>query len=117
MDVIFCRNVLMYFAPEHVKRAAERFYRSLVDSGWLIVSPVETSHIHYSQFEPVRIQDSTFYKKDTRKIKPDRKIAQYVEKETIPYPFPSKKVKPRKSEKPSHHRTTTMFQESQSNRC
>lgn len=33
MDVIFCRNVLMYFAPDHVKGAAERFYRSLVDGG------------------------------------------------------------------------------------
>jgi chemotaxis protein methyltransferase CheR len=100
MDIIFCRNVLMYFAPEHVKRAAERFYRSLIDGGWLIVSPVETSQIHYASFSTVRIQDSTFYKKDTRKIKPERIIAQYVEKEIIP--FPLKKVKHRKSEKPSH---------------
>jgi chemotaxis protein methyltransferase CheR len=100
MDFIFCRNVLMYFAPEHVNRAAERFYRSLVDGGWLIVSPVETSHIHYAQFATVRLQEATFYKKDTRKIKPDRIIAQYVEKEIIP--FPLKKVKLRKSEKPLH---------------
>jgi chemotaxis protein methyltransferase CheR len=100
MDFIFCRNVLMYFSPEHVKRAAERFYRSLVDGGWLIVSPVETSQIHYASFATVRIQDSTFYKKDTRKIKPERLIAQYVEKGIIP--FPLKKVKHRKSEKPSH---------------
>ena len=100
MDFIFCRNVLMYFAPEHVNRAAERFYRSLVDNGWLIVSPVETSQIHYASFATVRIQDSTFYKKDTRKIKPERLIAQYVEKGIIP--FPLKKVKHRKSEKPSH---------------
>jgi chemotaxis protein methyltransferase CheR len=102
MDVIFCRNVLMYFAPEHVKRAAERFYRSLVDNGWLIVSPVETSQIHYTSFATVRIQDSTFYKKDTHKIKPDRKIAQYIEKEIVPYPLPLEKVKRRKSVKPSH---------------
>jgi chemotaxis protein methyltransferase CheR len=102
MDVIFCRNVLMYFAPEHVKRAAERFYRSLVDGGWLIVSPVETSQIHYASFATVRIQDSTFYKKDTRKIKPERLIAQYIEKEIVPYPLPLEKVKRRKSEKLSH---------------
>jgi chemotaxis protein methyltransferase CheR len=100
MDVIFCRNVLMYFAPEHVKLAAERFYRSLVDNGWLIVSPVETSQIHYASFTTVRIQDSTFHKKDINKIKPESLIAKYVEKEIIP--FPLKKVKPRKSEKPSH---------------
>jgi chemotaxis protein methyltransferase CheR len=101
MDVIFCRNVLMYFAPDHVKRAAERFYRTLVDGGCLIVSPVETSQIHYASFATVRIQDSTFYKKDTRKIKPDRKIAQY-EKEIVPYPLPLEKVKRRKSVKPLH---------------
>ena len=102
MDVIFCRNVLMYFAPEHVKRAAERFYRSLVDGGCLIVSPVETSQIHYASFATVRIQDSTFYKKDTRKIKPERLIAQYVEKGIVPYPLPPQKVKRTKSEKTSH---------------
>jgi chemotaxis protein methyltransferase CheR len=64
------------------------------------VSPVETSQIHYASFATVRIQDSTFYKKDTRNIKPDRIIAHYVEKEIIP--FPVKKVKLLKSEKPSH---------------
>ena len=102
MDVIFCRNVLMYFSPEHAKRAAERFYRSLVDNGCLIVSPVETSQIYYASFATVRLQDSTFYKKDTRKIKPERLIAKYVEKEILPYSFPPQKVKRRKSVKPSH---------------
>jgi chemotaxis protein methyltransferase CheR len=102
MDVIFCRNVLMYFAPDHVKRAAERFYRSLVDGGCLIVSPVETSHIHYAQFSAVRIQDSTLYKKDTRKIKPESVSAKYTETEIVPYVLPPKKVKQRKAEKPSH---------------
>jgi chemotaxis protein methyltransferase CheR len=92
----------MYFAPEHVNRAAERFYRSLVDNGWLIVSPVETSQIHYASFATVRIQDSTFYKKDAHKIKPDRIIAQYVEKEIVPDPLPLEKVKRLKSVKPSH---------------
>jgi chemotaxis protein methyltransferase CheR len=102
MDVIFCRNVLMYFAPEHVKRAAERFYRSLVDGGCLIVSPVETSQIHYASFATVRIQDSTFYKKDTRKTKPESLSAKYIEKEILPYSFPPQKVKRTKSEKTSH---------------
>jgi chemotaxis protein methyltransferase CheR len=102
MDVIFCRNVLMYFAPDHVRLAAERFYRSLVDNGCLIVSPVETSHIHYAQFAAVRIQDSTLYKKDTRKIKPERVSAKYVETEIAPHVLPPKKVRQRKAEIPSH---------------
>jgi len=42
MDVIFCRNVLMYFTPDLLQAVLERFHRSLVEKGWLIVSPVET---------------------------------------------------------------------------
>jgi chemotaxis protein methyltransferase CheR len=101
MDIIFCRNVLMYFTPEHINLAADRFYRSLVDGGSLIVSPVETSHIYYAQFTTVRIQDSTFYKKDNRKEKPDSVSTKYVEKEIVPYSLPSKTIKRRKSERPS----------------
>ena len=44
MDVIFCRNVLMYFSPEGVRRIGQNFHRSLVNGGWLIVSPVEMSN-------------------------------------------------------------------------
>ncbi|MFA4910188.1 MAG: protein-glutamate O-methyltransferase CheR [Desulfobacteria bacterium] len=92
MDIIFCRNVLMYFAPEHIKRAAERFYRSLVDGGCLIVSPVETSLINYERFAAVRIQDSTFYKKDIHKTKPESLSAKNIEKVTAPYLLPPKRV-------------------------
>jgi chemotaxis protein methyltransferase CheR len=38
MDVIFCRNVLMCFAPRYAKAVVQRFYRSLIDS--LILVPV-----------------------------------------------------------------------------
>ncbi len=41
MDVIFCRNVLMYLQPEHVQRAVARLQRSLCEGGWLMVSAVE----------------------------------------------------------------------------
>lgn len=102
MDFIFCRNVLMYFSPAHVKRAAERFYRSLVDGGCLIVSPVETSLINYERFAAVRIQDSTFYKKDIHKTKPESLSAKNIEKVTAPYLLPPKRVKHPKSERPSH---------------
>ncbi len=100
MDVIFCRNVLMYFALDTVGQAAERFFRSLVEGGWLVISPVEISQLTHSPFTMVRFQDSTFYRKDTRKIKPESLIAKYVEKKIVPEAL--KKVKPRKSEKPPH---------------
>ncbi len=43
MDVILCRNVLMYFTPAVQKTAAARLAQALVPGGWLAVSPVEAS--------------------------------------------------------------------------
>jgi chemotaxis protein methyltransferase CheR len=41
IDVIFCRNLLMYFTPDRAKLAIEHFHRCLVAGGWFIVSPCE----------------------------------------------------------------------------
>ena len=64
MDVIFCRNVLMYFHPEKAKTVIQNLHRSLVDGGWLIVSPSEASHVLFSQFMTVNFPGATLYKKD-----------------------------------------------------
>jgi chemotaxis protein methyltransferase CheR len=63
MDVIFCRNVLMYFTPQARERAVDRFYRSLADGGWLVVSPAETSQTLFSKFATVNFEDATLYQK------------------------------------------------------
>lgn len=64
MDLIFCRNVLMYFDTEHEKNVIQNLYRSLVEGGWLIVSPSETSHLLFSQFVTVNFPEVVIYKKD-----------------------------------------------------
>src|SRR5262249_141034 len=38
MDLILCRNVLIYFDRETVRRVAERLYRTLADGGWLVTA-------------------------------------------------------------------------------
>jgi chemotaxis protein methyltransferase CheR len=63
MDVIFCRNVLMYFTPERVKETARNYYRSLVDGGWLIVSPAETSNALFAPFAAVAFPGVVLYRK------------------------------------------------------
>ena len=65
MDVIFCRNVLMYFAPERQKKVAGHLHRALVEGGWLMVSPSEVSHILFSQFRTVHFPSATLYLKDS----------------------------------------------------
>ncbi|MCL5267334.1 MAG: tetratricopeptide repeat protein [Bacteroidetes bacterium] len=64
MDIIFCRNVLMYFTPERAKKVIRNFYRSLVEGGWLIVSPSEASHVLYPQFATVNFPGAILYRKD-----------------------------------------------------
>lgn len=63
IDVIFCRNVLMYFTPQRAATVVERFKRCLMDDGWLFVSPCETSSSLFPGFEPVSFPDATLYRK------------------------------------------------------
>ncbi len=64
MDIIFCRNVLMYFVPELAGKVARNFHRSLVYGGLLIVSPTEASISIFSQFTTVRAPGTILYKKE-----------------------------------------------------
>jgi chemotaxis protein methyltransferase CheR len=63
MDVIFCRNVLMYFTAERASEVIENLHRSLVDGGWLIVSPTETSTSLFSGFTAVEFPGVVLYRK------------------------------------------------------
>jgi chemotaxis protein methyltransferase CheR len=64
LDIIFCRNVLMYFGAEQAKRVIQRFHRCLLYGGWLVVSSTEASHILYSQFTTVNFPGAILYRKD-----------------------------------------------------
>lgn len=66
MDLIFCRNVLMYFKPAGAEKAVRHFYRALLDGGWLFVSSGEISHAHFSPFITMNFPEVICYKKDSR---------------------------------------------------
>lgn len=53
IDLILCRNVLMYFTPQAAREAAGRFHRCLSDGGWLATSPAEASRELFAKFETV----------------------------------------------------------------
>lgn len=42
MDIVFCRNVLMYFDPPLVEAVGQRLQASLLDGGWLAVGRSES---------------------------------------------------------------------------
>lgn len=63
MDVIFCRNVLMYFLPETAKLVSKRFHLALNPNGWLITSQVELIDDYFSLFERIMFGHGIFYRK------------------------------------------------------
>ena len=67
MDIILCRNVLMYFEPKQQQQVILGFQRSLLEGGWLVVSPCETSTAFSSCFETVMFPGAAFYKKNEQR--------------------------------------------------
>ena len=67
MDIMLCRNVLMYFNSECQKKVIKKFYHSIIHGGWLVVSPSETSNVIFSQFEMVSFPGAILYRKDLYK--------------------------------------------------
>ncbi|PKP53279.1 MAG: hypothetical protein CVT92_05220 [Bacteroidetes bacterium HGW-Bacteroidetes-1] len=63
IDVIFCRNVLMYFMPEAAKQVSKRFHMSLNTNGWLITSQVELIDDYFSLFDRMLFGQGIFYRK------------------------------------------------------
>ena len=49
MDLVICRNVLIYFREEAIRRIVGRFHESLVDNGWLVVGHAEPSQEIFHQ--------------------------------------------------------------------
>lgn len=70
LDVIFCRNVLMYFGAQTARRVVDNLHRALVDGGWLVVSPAESSGGLFAQFTPVEHRGALLYRKDVAAVAP-----------------------------------------------
>jgi chemotaxis protein methyltransferase CheR len=63
MDLIFCRNVLMYFTPEQARKVIGKLHGSLLDGGWLAVSPCEVSQALFRQFATRNFPGVALYQK------------------------------------------------------
>lgn len=63
VDVIFCRNVLMYFTPGQIRTVAHRFFQTLNPKGWLIPSAVELNNEHFHDFATVNALNCIVYRK------------------------------------------------------
>lgn len=62
-DVIFCRNVLIYFDEETITKVVKAFYRALKKGGYLFLGHAETiSHLNIG-FETINTNGTFYYRK------------------------------------------------------
>jgi chemotaxis protein methyltransferase CheR len=63
VDVIFCRNLLMYFSEQQTRKVVQQLRQSLGDGGWLIVSPSEASSTAFPGLDPVNFESAVVFRK------------------------------------------------------
>jgi chemotaxis protein methyltransferase CheR len=63
MDIILCRNLLMYFSEEQRKKTIKRFHDCLVDDGCLVVGITENLIPLLTAFDAVQALAKTTYRK------------------------------------------------------
>lgn len=66
MDLILCRNVFIYFAPETVQQVARRLYDSLSLGGWLLTGASDPPLSAAAPFETVVTDAGVFYRRGVR---------------------------------------------------
>ena len=63
MDMIFCRNVLIYFDEKAKKKVIENFYESLKPKGYLTIGHAESLHNISRGFKPLIFPGTIAYQK------------------------------------------------------
>jgi chemotaxis protein methyltransferase CheR len=63
MDIIFCRNVLMYFSRTLMAQVIARLRDCLAEGGWLVVNPSEACAELFAGFSATYHPDAVFYRK------------------------------------------------------
>ena len=83
VDVIFCRNVLIYLNPDTITRIARRFHEALADGGVLITGPSDPLLDHAAPFATETTAAGMIYRKGAR-----REAAASIEPAFLEAPFP-----------------------------
>lgn len=74
VDMIFCRNVIMYFSEAVARSVVKGLRNSLVDDGWFLISPAEALRAIQGLFAPVNIDGSIFYRKSDKAHEAQRPV-------------------------------------------
>ena len=62
-DIIFCRNVIIYFTQKYSRKLMKNFYASMADGGFLFAGFSETMRYLNDDFIPIQMDDAFIYQK------------------------------------------------------
>ncbi len=63
LDLILCRNVMIYFDIDVIQSILGRFHECLVDGGWLAVGHAESNTEWFGAYRTVNLPGATLYQK------------------------------------------------------
>jgi chemotaxis protein methyltransferase CheR len=61
-DIVFCRNVLIYFSPENKRDILERIRQTLNPRGYLFLGASESLSNYSDDFEMIRCNPGVLYR-------------------------------------------------------
>jgi chemotaxis protein methyltransferase CheR len=67
IDIIFCRNVMIYFDKKHQMDLVSKFYESILDHGYLFIGHSETLHSISEDFSYRKILEAPVYVPNPRR--------------------------------------------------
>ena len=95
MDVIVCRNVLIYFGAEQQAQVVQRLSHALVPGGYLVTSPSESYSERFVGLAPTRYGTRTFYcKQAAAPAKPRPEASRQRPVMPLPQPRPAPPQRP-----------------------
>jgi chemotaxis protein methyltransferase CheR len=69
-DLIVCRNVMIYFCPELMRKVVGQFREALQPAGWLLVGPSEPNMTFFTSFRALNAPGVTLYQRAHDSAKP-----------------------------------------------
>lgn len=67
-DIIFCRNVMIYFAPDCQQVLVDTLHRLLLPGGYLFTGDAEPLHLFRHEFQPVATAGCLIYRKTEKSL-------------------------------------------------
>jgi chemotaxis protein methyltransferase CheR len=88
MDLILCRNVMIYFTEDISRGIVDQFYECLTYGGWLVVGHAEHSLTIYRRFQVHNFPNAILYQR-TDEARPSPREWEWLITPTVEEPFPA----------------------------